>query len=309
MRRLKALSTAVIVSILAGTALGARATEGAGGLYLLGSQALGAGLAPAPGWYVSSAMAQYSGRVGTASVGGVTLLYMKKRVDSMGVNLLYAPETKIWGAQAAFSITVPYAYLRLSGEVTGRIQGVHAVSNTDLGDTAFTGRLGWKVSDTFSNALSFTAWAPTGGYSQGFNASVGHNRWAYDLLWSMTHVSPHSHFELSAALGYGINGVNQVTHYRSGNEAHLELAAGKRLSPHWVVGLAGYAYQQVTSDSGAGDRLGGLKGHVLGAGPAVNYSTRIGSHGIAVGARYYREFDAKNHFHGDLVILSMTLRL
>lgn len=303
------ISAAVIVTILCGAASTARATEGAGGLYLLGSQALGAGLAPAPGWYVSSAMAQYSGRVGTASVGGVTLLYMKKRVDSMGVNLLYAPETKILGAQAAFSVTVPYAYLRLSGEVAGRIQGVHSVSNTDVGDTAFTGRLGWKVSDSFSNALSLTAWAPTGGYSQGFNASIGHNRWAYDLLWSMTYLSPRSHLELSAALGYGINGVNQITHYRSGNEAHLELAAGKRLSPHWVVGLAGYAYHQVTSDSGVGDKLGGLKGRVLGAGPAVNYGTRIGSHGIAVGVRYYREFDAQNHFHGDLVILSTTIRL
>lgn len=309
MRRLLGPSTALIVSILGAAAANVHATEGAGGMYLLGSQALGAGLAPAPGWYVSSAMAQYSGRVGTASVGGVTLLYMKKRVDSIGVNLLYAPKARILGAQTAFSVTVPYAYLRLSGEVTGRIQGVHSVSNTDVGDTAFSARLGWKVSDSFSNAVSLTAWAPTGGYSKGFNASVGHHRWACDALWSMTYVSPHSHLELSAALGYGINGVNRITHYRSGDELHLELAVGKRLSPHWVAGLAGYAYRQITADSGAGDRLGGLKGRVMGAGPAVNYGSRIGTHAMAVGARYYREFNAKNHFHGDVVMLSTTIRL
>ncbi len=299
----------LVVSMFCGTAGVAQATEGAGGLYLLGSQALGAGLAPAPGWYVSSAMAQYSGRVGSASVGGVTLLYLKKRVDSAGVNLLYAPKTHILGAQAAISVTLPYAYLRLTGETTGRIEGVHSVSNTSLGDAAITGRLGWKVNDAFSNAVSLTLWSPTGDYSKGFSASIGHNRWACDMLWAMTYISPRSHLEFSAALGYGINGTNPLTHYRSGDEAHLELAVGKRFSPHWVAGLAGYAYRQVTADSGIGDRLGSLKGRVFGAGPAVNYSTRLGGHGIAVGARYYREFGAVDHFHGNVVILSTTIRL
>ena len=55
--------------------------------------------------------------------------------------------------------------------------------------------------------------------------------------------------------------------------------------------------------------MGGLKGRVMGAGPAVNYGSRIGTHAMAVGARYYREFNAKNHFHGDVVMLSTTIGL
>lgn len=309
MHRCPRKRAAAIVALCLGLSSHAFATEGAGGLYLLGSQALGAGLAPAPGWYVSTAMAQYSGRVGEASIGGTTLLYLKKRVDSMGVNLLYAPKKTFLGAQAAVSVTVPYAYLSLSGATTGKIEGAHSVSNTSIGDAAITGRLGWKVTDAFSNAVSMTLWSPTGDYAKGFNASIGHNRWACDLLWAMTYVAPHSHLELSAALGYGINGVNPLTHYRSGDEVHLELAVGKRLSPHWVVGLAGYGYRQVSPDTGAGDRLGSLQGRVYGAGPAVNFGTRLGEHAVAVGARYYREFGAKNHFHGDVVILSTTIRL
>ncbi|QNK00104.1 SphA family protein [Dyella telluris] len=309
MHRLAMLTNFLLACMAAFAMSSVHATEGAGGMYLLGSQALGAGNAPPPGWYLSTAMAQYSGKVGSASVGGVTLLYLKKRVDSMGVNLLYAPQTRIFGAQAAFSVTVPYAYLRLTGETTGRIEGVHSVSNTDVGDTAFSGRLGWKLSDSFSHAVAVIAWAPTGEYTKGFNASIGHNRWAFDLLWSMTYVSPTSHLELSGAIGYGVNGVNPVTHYRSGNEAHVELAVGKRLSPHWVVGLAGYGYRQVSPDDGSGDRLGGLQGRVFGAGPAVNYGTRLGTHAITVGVRYYREFGAVYHFHGDVAMLSATLRL
>lgn len=284
-------------------------TEGAGGLYVLGSQALGAGLAPAPGWYVSSAVVHYSGQVGAASVGGVTLIYLKKRVDSMGINLLYAPSRRVFGAQAAVSLTLPYAYLSLTGETEGRITGVHAVSNAAFGDAAVTGRLGWRANHAFSHALSLTVWFPTGGYQRGFNASIGHNRWACDALWSMTYVSMHNHLELSAAIGVGINGINPMTRYRSGDEAHLELAVGKRLSSRWAVGIAGYAYQQVTGDSGAGDRLGALRGRVLGVGPAVNYGARMEKHAIAIGARYYREFDANDHFHGDVFILSTTLSL
>lgn len=303
------LFAGMTISALACLSTPARATEGAGGLYLLGSQALGAGLTPAPGWYVSSAVAQYSGAVGSASVGGVTLVTLKKRVDSIAVNLLYAPTTPVLGGQAAISVTAPYAYLRLSGEVIARRDITGSVSNTGLGDTAVNGRLGWKINSSFSHAVSLTVWAPTGGYSKGFNASIGHDRWACDVLWAMTYIAPQSHLELSAALGYGINGPNDITHYRSGNEAHLELAMGKRLSPHWVVGVAGYAYRQVTADTGRGANLGSLKGRVLGAGPAVNYGTRWGSHALAIGFRYYKEFDAKDHFHGDVVIASATYRL
>ncbi len=307
--RCTARTVAIVLAMLGGSvAVTAQATEGAGGLYLLGSQALGAGNSPAPGWYATAAVAQYSGRVGSATVGGVTLLYMKKRVDSVGLNLLYAPKTKIFGAQAAIAITVPYAYLQLSGAVTGVRSFSRTVSNSDFGDTAITGRLGWKVGDHFAHAVTVTAWAPTGEYAKGFNASLGHNRWAGDFLWAMTYATK-SRLEWSAAVGYGINGVNPITHYRSGNEAHLELALGKRLPPHWVIGVAAYTYRQVTSDSGRGATLGRLEGRVSGAGPAVNFGTRIGGHVLAIGGRYYKEFDAKNHFHGDVVIVSTTLRL
>lgn len=287
----------------------ARATEGAGGLYVLGSQALGAGLAPAPGWYVSTVVAQYSGAVGSASVGGVTLLSLKKRTDSMAVNLLYAPRTPVLGGQMAVSVTVPYAYLRLTADVSAAREFSRSVSNSDMGDTALNARIGWKLSGSFSHAVSLTVWAPTGDYTKGFNASIGHDRWSVDALWSMTYVPPRTHLEFSAAIGYGYNGPNDLTRYRSGNEAHIELAMGGRLSPHWVLGVAGYAYRQVTPDTGLGADLGGLEGRVCGAGPALNYGTRIDGHALTVGIRYYREFDAHDHFHGDLALASATFRL
>jgi len=283
------------------------ATEGAGGLYLLGGQSLNAGLTPPPGWYFTIAALQYQGSVGGALQGGVKVVGLDKRIDSMAVNLLYAPKTKVLGGQLAVSVGVPYAYARLSGEVTGARTVQRSVSGSGLADMTLGARLGWVVNPSFTHAVALTVWAPTGNYQKGFNPSTGHNRWAGDALWSFTYAPQSLHTEFSAALGYGINGPNTVTHYRSGNELHLELGVGQRLSRQWEVGLAGYIYQQVSADSGTGAKLGTLKGRVAGIGPAANYSTRLMGLPMVFTARYYHEFDARRHFEGNLALASATM--
>ncbi|PXV59061.1 Uncharacterized conserved protein [Dyella jiangningensis] len=300
---------AAILLMLAGMSPAIHATEGGGGLYLLGSQSLDAGLTPAPGWYVTLVMLHYAGDAGGASLGGVKLMSLNKRTDSAGINLLYAPRQRVLGGQLAVSITAPYAHLKLSGEISAP-RGVisRSVSGSGSADTAMSARLGWAVGPSFTHAVAITVWAPTGTYNKGFTPSLGHNRWAGDALWAFTYAPFGHHTEFSAAIGYGVNAPNDVTHYRSGNEAHLELAIGQHLSPHWEVGLAGYAYRQVSGDNGPGALLGTLKGRVYGAGPAVNYGTRLGTHVVAFTARYYREFGAEHHFEGDLVLASATIR-
>lgn len=300
----------IAVALLAALAQQAHATEGASGLYLLGGQSLNAGLTPAPGWYVSMAAAQYEGSVGGAIQGGVRVLELDKRSDSFSTVLIYAPQQKLLGGQVALSVSLPYAYLRLSGAVEGpNGSRERAVSGTGRGDSNLGMRLGWRISDSFKHAVSLTLWAPTGDYAKGFTSSIGHHRWAGDLLWAFTY-SPGAHStSLSAALGYGVNGPNSVTHYRSGNELHLEVGVGQRINPHWELGVAAYFYRQISADSGSGAFLGTLKGRVNGAGPAANYSRRMFGHPVALTARYYHEFEAKRHFEGDLILVSATIKL
>jgi hypothetical protein len=307
-RRYKAWIAAFVLT-LGGVSPAIHATEGGGGLYLLGSQSLDAGLTPAPGWYATLVMAQYSGSAGGASIGGVKLMSLEKRTDSAGINLLYAPRQRVLGGQLAVSVTAPYAYLKLSGEISTPSRLVSgSVSGSGIADTAMSARLGWALGPSFTHAVAITLWAPTGTYNKGFSSSLGHNRWAGDALWAFTYAPFGYHTEFSAAVGFGVNGPNDITHYRSGNEAHLELAVGQHLSPHWEVGLAGYAYRQVSGDSGTGALLGTMKGRVYGVGPAVNYGTRVGQHVVAFTARYYKEFGAEHHFEGDLVLASATIR-
>lgn len=287
----------------------AQATEGAGGMYLLGSQSLDAGLSPPPGWYVTVVGVQYTGSVGGTTQGGIEVKELDKRSDSLTAVLLYAPKRKLLGGQLAFSLGEPYAYVRLGGEVTGPRGNTfrRSVSGTGRGDTSLGARLGWRYGPSFSHALALTVWAPTGNYQKGFTPSTGHNRWAGDLTWALTWAPGNHHTELSAALGYGVNSPNTTTRYLSGNELHLELGVGQRLTPHFEAGLAGYVYRQVTADSGTGAFFGTLKGRVSGAGPALNYSGKLGGYGFILAARYYHEFDAKRHFRGDLALASATL--
>lgn len=70
------------------------------------------------------------------------------------------------------------------------------------------------------------------------------------------------------------------------------------LSKQLFVGLAGYAYQQVTDDSGQNPILGGFKGHILGVGPQIGYTFPVGDMQGFLGLRGYGEFDAANRAPG-----------
>jgi hypothetical protein len=95
-----------------------------------------------------------------------------------------------------------------------------------------------------------------GDYKKGRLANVGINHWALDAGGGYTYFNKTNGREFSAVLGFTYNFENPDTHYQNGVDAHLDWGASQFLSEHWHVGLVGYAYQQITGDSGAGARLG-----------------------------------------------------
>jgi hypothetical protein len=52
---------------------------------------------------------------------------------------------------------------------------------------------------------------------------------------------------------------------------HLDWGASQFLTKQWQVGLVGYWYQQLSCDSGSGDRVGCFKSRVVGIGPQIGY--------------------------------------
>ncbi len=62
------------------------------------------------------------------------------------------------------------------------------------------------------------------------------------------------HDLLRAGLTY--NFINTDTQYKNGIDCHSGWGASQFLSKELLVGLVGYAYQQLTCDSGSGNRAG-----------------------------------------------------
>jgi hypothetical protein len=73
-----------------------------------------------------------------------------------------------------------------------------------------------------------------------------------------------------------------------------EAGKGRQL----FVGIVGYAYQQITDDSGQNAILGGFRSRVFGIGPQIGYSLPVGDMQGFLSLRGYGEFGAANRPSG-----------
>jgi hypothetical protein len=131
---------------------------------------------------------------------------------------------------------------------------------------------------TFSNfhivgALMF--YAPTGSYDRRRIIDIGLNRWAVEPDVGVTWMDPETGRHASLFAGYTVNAENPSTHYVSGNEFHADFVLAQHLAHGLVAGIAGYAVQQTTADSGSDANLGAFKGRVIGLGPLVGATVPI----------------------------------
>jgi hypothetical protein len=80
---------------------------------------------------------------------------------------------------------------------------------------------------------------------------------------------------------------------------HLDWGASQFLSKQWQVGLVGYLYNQISCDSGAGNRVGCFESRVAGIGPQIAYifplSERYQGY---LNLKGYKEFASENRPDG-----------
>ena len=60
------------------------------------------------------------------------------------------------------------------------------------------------------------------------------------------------------------------------------------------LGLVGYAYKQISCDTGAGNRLGCFEAQVFGIGPQIGYLIPMGHLQGYLNLKGYREFEAEH---------------
>jgi hypothetical protein len=170
-------------------------------------------------------------------------------------------------------------------------------TTTGFGDLYPLASLKWNMG--VSNFMTYiTGDIPVGNYSSASVANLGLGHGAIDAGGGYTYFNPATGHEFSAVAGFTYNFMNPTTNVQSGVDFHLDWGVSQFLSKQFFVGLVGYAYDQVSADSGSGDLVGSFESRVFSLGPQFGYIFPIAGNQGFLGLKSYFEFDAKNRAEG-----------
>lgn len=295
-----------------------QAAEYAQGIYVLGNRGPLAGVIPPPGFYFESETYFYQGDFGGNRVfqgGGVVATNVKIDVSANFASPIWVTPVEILGGNLGFSLTIPFgtpdvaaAAVLSSPRIDRFIAGRENDAIFNVGDIYLASFVGWQ-SGNFHWTATVLGVVPSGSFENGQLSNIALNRPALDLSGALTYLDAALGYELSVIPGVTFNWINPATKYLTGTEFHLEWSASKYLSKDLSVGLVGYFYDQLTADSGSGNRVGPFKGRVVSLGGQVGYTFHAGEIPISTNVRFYREFDVKNRFQGTATYLTISAPL
>jgi hypothetical protein len=297
-----------------------RADEGGVSFWLPGQYASLAATPQVPGWalgvvyYHSSIGASGSvaaskeittGRI-PPTVNVDLNLNLSGRADLVVLSPTYTFATPVLGGQLSVGVaswfgksaaSIAGTLTAVAGPIVATRSGVLEDSLTSYGDVVPTVTLRWNQG--VNNYVVYaTGDIPAGDYSPTRLANLGIGHGTIDVGGGYTYLNPATGNEFSATAGFTYNFKNQDTQYQNGIDFHFDWGASHFLSKQVFVGLAGYAYQQITDDFGQNPILGGFRSRVLGIGPQIGYVFLMGDLQGFLGLRGYGEFDAANRASG-----------
>jgi hypothetical protein len=310
--------TLAIVATAALLAGQAHAAEGGASLYLLGSGGPEAAvMPPLPGVFFDNTFYYYDAGAGAGKefqLGGNVVANLRARVGADFATVVWVPTTNFAGGTLEIGGVLPIgeADVRVSAILTGPLGHQVGVSVRDsalvVGDPVGIAALGWTFGKLHLQGSALVNF-PIGDYRQGELANLAFHRWAGDTSLAATWHDPKTGWDLSAKAGFTFNGTNDVTQYTTGTEFHIEGSIEKTVAKQWAIGAQVYYYDQVTGDSGAGNRLGAFEGRVAGVGGTVSYSFAVGHTPMNLRGRIMTEFDAVNRVEGTSYWLDLSLPL
>lgn len=286
------------------------AAEGSTGQYILGTLGPLAGVLPPPGSYLNTDfifVPNVEQTVGES--GGSPFINATGEAFAVLLRPLFVTPKRVFGANYGFSLNLPIAVANLQAwTATPQMRRIAYREEriSGLGDLAITPLiLGWHDGNLhYLTYLSF--YVPIGQFCTGRLLNIGHNHYAIDPGIAVTWLDRKNGHELSAAMGMTFNTENPDTHYRSGNELHLDYVAAQHFPTGAEVGLTGFVYWQVTGDSGQGAVLGPFKGQAYALGPIIGYRTKSGTRFYL---KHYFQFGVENRFDGGITWFSVKMPL
>lgn len=234
-------------------------------------------------------------------------------VDTKGYGLtgVWRPS---WGSLSdkwsyAMGATIPFIDLTVEADVLS-VKRSDSVSG--VGDIMIMPlMLNYNQNADLNYTFRVSMYAPTGDYKVGRLANTGKNFWTLEPTASINYFGQKNGREAQLFFGIDFNEENSDTNYKSGTQMHLDgvvaqhFPLAKGLAG---VGVTGYWYKQVTGDSGSGATFGDFKGKVLGIGPVVSYTQKLGGGNLISELKWISESGASRRLEGDTIFLKVMMK-
>jgi hypothetical protein len=318
--RASAATALICFGLLSATSSVSRADESGTSFWLPGTFGSLAAVPGTPGWAVASVYYHTSVSAG-ADVAAAREIQIGRFNPALSVTLnanlhasadlaivvpSYTFATPVLGGQLAVQMgtIVGSTSANVNGTFTASLPPFSLVRTDSIGDTT-TGfgdlypqaSLKWNMG--VNNFMTYISGdIPVGNYSSMSLSNLGLGHGAIDAGGGYTYFNPATGHEFSVVAGFTYNFLNPTTNVQSGVDFHLDWGASQFLSKQFFVGLVGYAYDQVSADSGSGDLIGSFESRVFAIGPQLGYIFPIAGKQGFLGLKSYFEFDAKNRPEG-----------
>ncbi|HLJ48668.1 MAG TPA: transporter [Bryobacteraceae bacterium] len=220
------------------------------------------------------------------------------RVGAFAVKFVHSWDVHFLGGSLVSYAALPLVYEHLDGPFG--LASKTGIGNLDLQPIAVAYHRGglhwWYGYDVFTPGFS---------YHKNDLVNIGQHNFAGAPSAAVTYLSGHG-AELSSKVQYIVNGKNNQTQYRSGNEMVWEYAAMQNVVKKVAIGVNGFYYQQTTDDLQNGLRVGdGHRGRDFAVGPEVR--CHVGH--LVMIAKYQRDTLVQNRPMGNSFWLQVGVPL
>ncbi len=310
----------LLIAATAGLTGNARADQGGVSFWLPGAFGSLAATPLVPGWsmaaiYLHSTVSAGGGVAASRAINfpnrtvNLTVnldAQLRARVDIGVLSPTYVFASPVFGGQ--FAVTVLALYGRqeanITANVTGNLGPIGFAAERSItrsidawGDVFIQPTLRWNQGVHNYMVYSMVN-LPVGAYDSARLVNLGLGHWAIDAGGGYTYFNPQTGFEFSAVTGFTYNFKNPSLDYQNGVDWHLDWGASHFATKNIHVGLVGYAYQQITGDSGPGATLGPFESRVFGVGPQIGFIFPVADMQGYLNLKAYKEFAAENRPDG-----------
>ena len=257
----------------------ANADMGGVGFWLPGGMGSLAAVPTQPGWGITDVYLHLNASAtgGTALQQNAAIVAgLHAQADAVAILPSYTFATPVLGGQLTLAVAgVPGRVgigidATLTGPGGNQISGSALDSRATWADVYYLGTLKWNQG--VNNYMVYLLGnIPSGTYDSTRLANLSIGYVGVDSGFGYTYFDPKTGHEFSAVAGLTYSTPNTALQYQNGIDSHLDWAASQFLSKNFQIGLAGYFYQQLTGDSGAGAKLGPFRGRSVGIGPQVGF--------------------------------------